>query len=137
MVKYTFAMIKPDAVERNLVGYIISSIETIGQIVDLKMMKLDKETAREFYKEHKDRGFFNEMINDITVSSVVLICIKGDEDIVDNLRNLMGDTNPEEAKLGTIRKAVGVNIGRNSIHGSDSNTSADRELGIFFPNLKK
>lgn len=77
------------------------------------------------------------MINDITVSSVVLICIKGDEDIVDNLRNLMGDTNPEEAKLGTIRKAVGVNIGRNSIHGSDSNTSADRELGIFFPNLKK
>ena len=137
MTKYTFTMIKPDAVSRGIIGDILSKIETVGQIVDMRMEKMTKEIAEEFYKEHKERSFFNEMISDITAGPVVLICLKGGENLVSNLRTLMGDTNPDNAALGTIRKSFALSIGLNSIHGSDSNTSADRELGIFFPNIKK
>lgn len=130
--EYTFSMIKPDATKRNLIGKINSYLEVVGlKIVAQKMIILSKEQAEEFYADHKVRGFFDGMIKSITSGPVVLQVLKGDNAILKN-REVMGATNPDDAKFGTIRKDFAENIEANSIHGSDSIESANREVNFFF-----
>ena len=131
-VEYTFSIIKPDATERNLTGKINSYLESAGlQIVAQKMIKLTDDQAKEFYAEHKERPFFNSLIEYMTSAPVVLQVLKGDGAIAKN-REVMGATNPSEANPGTIRKDFAKDIEANSIHGSDSPESAKREISFFF-----
>jgi nucleoside-diphosphate kinase len=128
----TFSMIKPDATKRNLTGKINSCLENAGlKIVAQKMTTLTEAQAKEFYYEHKDKGFFNDLIKNITAGSVVLQVLSGENAIMLN-RKIMGATNPEQAEAGTIRKDFAESIDLNSVHGSDSADSARREISFFF-----
>ncbi|MFU7502561.1 MAG: nucleoside-diphosphate kinase [Candidatus Tisiphia sp.] len=130
--EYTFSMIKPDATKRNLIGKIISYLENNGlKIVAQKMTILTKDQAEHFYAEHKSRTFFSSLIEGIISGPVVLQVLKGENAILQN-RKIMGATNPENAELGTIRRDFAENIEANSIHGSDTLESAEREIKIFF-----
>jgi nucleoside-diphosphate kinase len=128
----TFVMIKPDGVERGLVGPIISRIEAKGfKLVGLKMLRMSEEMAGRHYAEHRDKPFFQELIDFITASPVVAMAWEGDG-VIEGVRRLMGSTNPLEAEPGTIRGDYGIYISKNVIHGSDSPASAERELQLFF-----
>lgn len=130
--EYTFSMIKPDATKRNLIGKINSYLENNGlKIVAQKMTILTRDQAEIFYAEHKSRAFFNSLIESITSGPVVLQVLKGENAILQN-RKIMGATNPNDAELGTIRKDFAKNIEENSIHGSDTLESAEREVRFFF-----
>ena len=130
--EYTFSMIKPDATKRNLIGKINSYLENAGlKIVAQKMVRLKESQAKEFYAEHKERSFFSGLITYITSAPVVLQVLKGENAVTKN-REIMGATNPAEAKPGTVRKDFAVDIEANSIHGSDSTESAEREINFFF-----
>ena len=136
MVEITFAMIKPDATKRNLVGKILSRYEEEGlTIVGMKMKKLARAEATGFYYEHRERSFFEELITFICSHPVVMIALKGEEAIKRN-RDIMGATDPKNAAAGTIRKLFAKSIGENSIHGSDSKEAAQRELTYFFPSIE-
>jgi nucleoside-diphosphate kinase len=127
-------MIKPDGVQRNLIGEIVTRIEKKGyKIAAMKMIRISKETAEIHYGEHKGKPFFSGLVDFITSGPVVAMVIEGD-DAVAGMRKMMGATNPLNADFGTIRGDYGVNVGRNIIHGSDSLESAKREIGIFFKN---
>jgi len=131
-IEYTFSIIKPDATERNLVGKINSYLENAGlEIAAQKMVKLTTEQAEEFYAEHKERPFFAGLVKYMTSAPVVLQVLKGQNAIAKN-REIMGATNPANADAGTIRKDFAVDIEANSIHGSDSAASAEREISFFF-----
>ena len=128
----TFVMVKPDGVQRGLVGEVISRIERKGlKIVALKMVQITHGKAREHYAEHKEKPFFSSLIDYITSGPVVAMVVEGKE-AVTVVRNLVGKTNPTEADPGTIRGDLAMDIGRNVVHASDSLNSADREIGIFF-----
>ncbi|MBO8169774.1 MAG: nucleoside-diphosphate kinase [Thermoanaerobacteraceae bacterium] len=128
----TFIMIKPDGVQRNLVGAIISRFEAKGyKLVAMKFMRLTEEQAREHYKEHVDKPFFAGLLEYITSGPVVAMVWEG-KDVVAAARQMMGKTNPLEAQPGTIRGDYGLDIGRNVIHGADSVESAEREIKIYF-----
>jgi len=130
--EYTFSIIKPDATKRNLIGKINSYLENAGlKIVAQKMVRLQELQAKEFYAEHKERPFFASLITYITSGPVVLQVLKGEGAVMKN-REIMGATNPSEAKTGTIRKDFAVDIEANSIHGSDSLDSAKKEINFFF-----
>ena len=130
--EYTFSIIKPDATKRNLIGKINSYLENAGlKIVAQKMVRLQESQAKEFYAEHKERTFFASLITYITSGPVVLQVLKGEGAVMKN-REIMGATNPSEAKTGTIRKDFAVDIEANSIHGSDSLDSAKKEINFFF-----
>lgn len=130
--EYTFSMIKPDATKRNLIGKINSYLEKEElKIVAQKMIVLTQEQAEDFYQEHKSKGFFDSLIKYITSGPVVLQVLKGENAVLKN-REIMGATNPDEAKLGTIRKDYAESIEANSIHGSDNLNSAQREITFFF-----
>jgi len=130
--EYTFSMIKPDATKRNLIGKINSYLENAGlKIVAQKMVRLKESQAKEFYAEHKERSFFSGLITYMTSAPVVLQVLKGENAVTKN-REIMGATNPAEAKPGTVRKDFAVDIEANSIHGSDSIESAEREINFFF-----
>ena len=130
--EYTFSMIKPDATKRNLIGKINSYLENAGlKIVAQKMVRLKESQAKEFYAEHKERSFFSGLITYMTSAPVVLQVLKGENAVTKN-REIMGATNPAEAKPGTVRKDFAVYIEANSIHGSDSTESAEREINFFF-----
>lgn len=130
--EYTFSIIKPDATKRNLIGQINSYLEKGGlKIVAQKLIVLTKEQAEAFYSEHKEKRFFTSLINFMTSGPVVLQVLKGENAIAKN-REIMGATNPVEARPGTIRKDFATDIEANSIHGSDSIESAKREIGFFF-----
>ena len=130
--EYTFSMIKPDATKRNLIGKINSYLENAGlKIVAQKMVRLKESQAKEFYAEHKERSFFSGLITYMTSAPVVLQVLKG-ENAITKSREIMGATNPAEAKPGTVRKDFAVDIEANSIHGSDSTESAEREINFFF-----
>ena len=131
-IEYTFSIIKPDATKRNLIGKINSYLEAAGlEIAAQKMAKLTKEQAEEFYAEHKERSFFPGLKQYMTSAPVVLQVLKGENAILKN-REVMGATNPENADHGTIRKDFALDIESNSIHGSDSMDSANREISFFF-----
>lgn len=130
--QYTFSMIKPDATKRNLIGQINSYLEKAGlQIAAQKMIRLTKFQAETFYSEHKERPFFNSLIEYIISGPVVVQLLKGENAIVKN-REIMGATNPDDAEPGTIRKDFAENIEANSIHGSDNPENAEREIRLFF-----
>ena len=128
----TFFMIKPDGVQRNLVGEIISRVEAKGfSITKIKMMTISKELAEQHYGEHKDKPFFNDLVSFITSGPVVVMQVEG-ENVVLQIRNLMGATNPSESTPGSIRGDLATELDKNVVHGSDSDESAERELSLFF-----
>lgn len=128
----TYLMVKPDGVQRGLVGQIISRFEQRGyKIVGLKMMQIPREVAEKHYGEHAGKPFFTGLVDFITSGPVVAMVVEG-KDVVATAREMMGATNPLKAAAGTIRATFGVDVGRNIIHGSDSLASAEREIGIFF-----
>jgi len=130
----TFFMIKPDGVQRNLIGQIISRVEAKGfNISKIKMMIISKELAEEHYGEHKDKPFFNDLVSFITSGPVVAMQVEGN-DVVLQIRNLMGSTNPSESTPGSIRGDLATELDKNVVHGSDSDESAERELSLFFGN---
>ena len=125
-------MIKPDGVRRNLVGEVISRVEEKGfEITKIKMMMISKSLAEEHYGEHKDKPFYNDLVEFITSGPVVAMQVEG-ENVVAQIRNLMGATNPSDATPGSIRGDLATELDQNVVHGSDSNTSAERELNLFF-----
>ena len=128
----TFFMIKPDGVQRNLVGEIISRVEAKGfSITKIKMMTISKELAEQHYGEHKEKPFFNDLVSFITSGPVVAMQVEG-ENVVLQIRNLMGATNPSESTPGSIRGDLATELDKNVVHGSDSGESAERELLLFF-----
>ena len=130
--EYTFSMIKPDATKRNLIGKINSYLENAGlKIVAQKMVVLEESQAKEFYAEHKERSFFSGLITYMTSAPVVLQVLKGENAVTKN-REILGATNPADARPGTVRKDFALDIEANSIHGSDSAESAEREINFFF-----
>ena len=128
----TFSIIKPDATKRNLTGAINKIIEDNDiKIIAQKRIKLSKGKAEDFYDVHKDKPFFSDLIEYMT-SGPVVIQILTSENAVKKYRDVMGSTNPENADEGTIRKAYGLNIQENSVHGSDSEENAKKEIEYFF-----
>jgi len=135
-IEQTLSIIKPDAVEKNNIGAIVALIEKAGlKVKAMRMAHLSKDQAEGFYAEHKGRGFFDELVELMTRSPVVLMCLEG-ENAIAKYRATMGATDPAKAEEGTIRKAYGSNIGENACHGSDSPESAAREVSYFFPETK-
>ena len=125
-------LVKPDGVQRGLIGTVIGRIEKKGlKIAGLKLIHVSEELAKEHYGEHVDRPFFGDLVSFITSSPVVALAIEGDNAVA-VMRTLMGGTNPQEAAPGTIRGDFGMTIGMNLVHGSDSPESAERELNLFF-----
>lgn len=128
----TLAIIKPDAVERNLIGKILDRIESNGfRIVAMKRTLLDLPQAEGFYEVHKERPFFKDLTTYMCTGPVVLLVLARDE-AVPEWRKLMGATNPADADAGTIRKDFAVDIEKNSVHGSDSAENAATEISYFF-----
>jgi len=131
-MEQTLSLIKPDAVERNLIGKILNIFEENNLIVrEMKKIHVDRKFAEKFYEMHKQRPFFNDLCNFISSGPLVAIVLEGNNAIQKN-RDLMGATNPSEAKEGTIRKMFAISIDKNSVHGSDSPESAKREIELFF-----
>ena len=128
----TYLMIKPDGVQRGLVGEIVSRFERKGlKLLAMKFTVIPKETAEKHYGEHKGKKFYDSLISYI-ISGPVLAMVWEGEDAVSVCRNMMGKTNPKESAPGTIRGDYGMQTGMNIIHGSDSPESAEREISIFF-----
>ncbi|MCK4246434.1 nucleoside-diphosphate kinase [Candidatus Bipolaricaulota bacterium] len=128
----TLVLCKPDTVQRQLVGRVISRLEEKGlKIVGLKMLRVDEDLARQQYQEHVEKIFFSDLVSFITASPVVAIAAEGNN-AVEVVRRLMGATNPQDAAAGTIRGDFGLNLTKNMVHGSDSLGSAKRELALFF-----
>lgn len=128
----TLALIKPDAVNRNLQGEIITMMQKANlKIIAMKMLTITKEEAAYFYMEHKGKPFYETLINYMTSAPIVALVLEGKNAIKD-YRTLMGATNPENADEGTIRKIYGLKTAHNSVHGSDSPESAKREIACFF-----
>lgn len=131
-IERTFGMIKPDAVQGNKVGHILARIEEQGfQIAGMKMVTLTKEQASEFYAVHRDRPFFDELVNQISSSPVVVFVIEG-KDAVESYRKLMGATDPMKASPGTLRGDFGLSLSKNAVHGSDSFDNAIKEIAFIF-----
>ncbi len=135
-IERTFSIIKPDAVERNLVGEIYNRIEKAGlTIIAAKMVKLNEEQASGFYAEHEGKPFF-EPLKEFMTSGPIMVQVLEGENAISRYRELMGKTNPEEAAAGTLRADYAVSMRLNSVHGSDSLESAEREIAFFFPDAE-
>jgi nucleoside-diphosphate kinase len=131
-VEMTFSIIKPNAVKKNNIGAIIQMFEKNDlKIAAMKLTKIERAKCEQFYAEHKERPFFGELVTFMTSGPVVLMALKGENAVTRN-REIMGATDPKKAAVGTIRALFGDNVGENAVHGSDSATSAERELKIFF-----
>lgn len=128
----TFLMLKPDAVQRNLIGEVVSRIERKGlKLVGAKLMTVPRSLAETHYSEHQGKPFYEGLVSFITSAPVFAMVVEG-EDAVDVSRHIIGETNPSEAAPGTFRGDFGLTIGRNIIHGSDSTESADKEINLWF-----
>ena len=128
----TLAILKPDCVEKNLIGQVITKITEAGfKIIAMKMTRLTEASAGGFYEIHKDKPFFNDLIEYMTYGPCVPIALEK-ENAVEDFRKLIGATNPENAEEGTIRKLYAESIERNIIHGSDSDENAAKEIAHFF-----
>ena len=132
MSEKTLSLIKPDAVERNLIGKIIQVFEDGGLVVEkIKKIHVDINFAKKFYSIHSDKPFFNDLCSYISSGPLVAMILKGDNAVQKN-RDLMGATNPKDAKPGTIRNLYAISIDKNSVHGSDSVENAKIEIDLFF-----
>jgi len=128
----TFVMIKPDGVQRNLVGEVIRRLEGKGwRLIAMRMLSVTRATAESHYQEHVGKPFYTGLLDYITSGPVVAMVWEG-KGVVSGARKLIGATNPDEAVCGTIRGDYGIELGRNLIHGADSAGSAAREIGIYF-----
>tara|TARA_Y100001970_G_C14005190_1_gene735475 strand:- start:302 stop:718 length:417 start_codon:yes stop_codon:yes gene_type:complete len=128
----TLSIIKPDATKRNITGSINKIIEESGlKIIAQKKIKLNVDQARSFYSIHKDKPFFNDLVDYMTSESVVVQVLEG-ENCIEKYRTVMGSTNPENADIGTIRQKHALNVQENSVHGSDSKENAINEIKFFF-----
>ena len=132
MSERTFSIIKPDATRRNLTGKVNAVIEDAGlRIVAQRRIKMSRAQAEKFYEVHKDRPFFGELV-DFMISEPVIVQVLEGDDAIARYREVMGATNPANAADGTIRKLYAVNVGENSVHGSDSAENAALEIAQFF-----
>lgn len=128
----TFVLIKPNVIKKQKSGEIIKRFQEEGlKLIGLKMMQVSKDLCQEFYKEHKERPFFAELVNFISSSPVIVLAFQGDNAVF-RVREIMGDTDPKKAQKGSLRYQYGDSIGENAVHGSDSLQSAQRELNLFF-----
>ena len=128
----TFVLIKPNAMEKQKAGAIIQKFQQEGlTLVGLKMLKVSKDQCQEFYGEHKEKSFFQELVDFINSAPVIVMALQGPGAVL-KVREIMGDTDPKKAKPGTIRYEYGESIGKNAVHGSDSPSSARMELALFF-----
>ncbi|MEN9741985.1 MAG: hypothetical protein RIR66_941 [Actinomycetota bacterium] len=135
MSQRTLVLVKPDGVQRGLIGEVIGRIERKGfKIVALELRTLDRQTAETHYGEHKDKPFFKDLVDFVTGGPLVAAVIEGNEAIA-AWRQMMGATNPANAAMGTIRGDLATETQFNVSHGSDSEESAAREIKLFFPNL--
>ncbi len=133
-VERTISIIKPDAVAKNVIGDIYNRFEKAGlKVVAAQMKQLSREDAEGFYAVHKERPFFNDLVN-FMISGPVMIQVLEGEDAIATNRALMGATNPSEAEAGTIRADHAVSIDENAVHGSDAVETAEVEIAYFFPN---
>ena len=131
-IERTFSIIKPDAVRRNLIGKILTKFEDAGlKPVAMKKIHMTRAQAEGFYAVHKERPFFVELVEQMIASPVVVQVLEGENAMLRN-REIMGATNPEKADPGTIRKEFALNMGENSVHGSDSLENAAIEIKFFF-----
>ena len=132
----TLVLLKPDTVERGLVGEVLRRLESKGlKIVALDMRTLDADTLARHYEEHVGKGFYDDLVSFMSRGPVVALVLEGPEDTWEVVRSAMGATNPRKAAPGTIRGDLGILFTENLVHGSDSFESAQREIAIFFPNL--
>jgi nucleoside-diphosphate kinase len=134
-VERTLILVKPDAFARNLTGEIIARFERKGlRLVALQMMTMTRELAAQHYAEHEGKGFYEELVDFITSGPLVAMVLEG-ESAIRAARQAIGATNPLEAATGSIRGDYAVSVGQNMVHGSDAPESAQREVGLFFPDL--
>jgi nucleoside-diphosphate kinase len=132
----TLVICKPDAVERGLVGEIVSRLERKGlRLVAGALRDIDGELAGQHYEEHRGKPFFDDLVAFITRSPAMLLVVEGPSDTWKVVRTLMGVTNPKEAGPGTIRGDFGIEVSENLVHGSDGPESAEREIALFFPEI--
>ena len=130
----TLSIIKPDAVERNLVEEIQNIFKKNNLIIkDSKKIQISKEEAAEFYRVHQSKPFYDQLCSYLSSGPIVVMILQGENAVILN-RELMGATNPQDAKENTIRKLHGISIDKNSVHGSDSNDNAKKEIEFFFKN---
>ena len=135
-VERTLSIIKPDATKRNLTGLINAKFENAGlKIIAQKRLQLTRSMAEKFYEIHKDRPFFNDLVDFMISGPVVVQVLEGDNAVRLN-RDVMGATNPDDAEEGTIRKEFAKSIEANSVHGSDSLENAQNEISFFFANIE-
>lgn len=136
MADRTLVLLKPDAVERKLVGTILARLEAKNlDIVAMDLRTLDTDLLARHYEEHVDKPFYPDLVEFMSRGPVVAMVVEGPEDTWEVVRAMMGATNPRSAAPGTIRGDLGILFTENLVHGSDSLASAEREIGIFFPDL--
>jgi nucleoside-diphosphate kinase len=137
VIEHTLAIIKPDAVSRGLIGKILARVEEQGfRVRALRMVQLSKQTAQAFYQVHAERPFYESLTTYMSSGPVVPMLLER-ENAIQNLRDLMGATNPQQAAPGTIRRDYGENIERNAIHGSDAVATASVEIAFFFSQFEQ
>ena len=136
MAQRTLVLVKPDGVKKGLIGEIVSRLEKKGlKITAMRMLQMDKALARKHYAVHDGKPFFAGLVEFITSGPIVAVVVEGDKS-VEVVRKLMGETDPVKAAPGTIRGDYGLDIGENLIHGSDSEENAQKEIALFFPDLR-
>ncbi len=136
MAQRTLVLVKPDGVKKGLTGEIISRLEKKGlKIAAMRMLQMDKALAKKHYAVHDGKPFFAGLVDFITSGPIVAVVVEGEKS-VEVVRKLMGETDPVKAAPGTIRGDYGLDIGENLIHGSDSEENAQKEIALFFPDLK-
>ena len=134
MIQQTLSIIKPDAVERNLVDKIKGKfLENKLKVTKMKKIQISKDEATEFYKVHQTKPFYEQLCNYLSSGPIVVMILEGENAIEEN-RRIMGATDPKNAEEGTIRKQFGISIDKNSVHGSDSPSNAKKEINFFFKN---
>ncbi len=135
-IQQTLSIIKPDATKRNLIGIIVSKLESSGlKVIAQKKIQLTELQAKQFYKVHEERPFYNDLVKFMISGPVVVQVLEGKNAVIKN-RQVMGATNPEEAEEGTIRKEFAESLEANSVHGSDSIENAHQEISFFFSKIE-
>ena len=136
MTQQTLSIIKPDATKRNLIGRIVSKLESSGlKVIAQKKIQLTELQAKQFYKVHEERPFYNDLVKFMISGPVVVQVLEGENAVIKN-RQVMGATNPDEAEEGTIRKEFAESLEANSVHGSDSIENAHQEISFFFSKIE-
>jgi nucleoside-diphosphate kinase len=131
-MEQTLSIIKPDAIEKNLIGKILERFEKNNlKIIAAKMLELSKEDAQDFYSVHKEKPFYNDLV-ELMTSGPILVYVLYGENAIEKTRKTMGATDPTKAEKGTIRKDFATNVERNAVHGSDSKENAKKEIDFFF-----